>query len=65
MVFKCKLSNTDCAIKQLHKHDNKSTSMLAGLLEEFHDHVMVQLRHPNVLLTMPGGQPAGPKRLGI
>jgi len=49
-VFKAKLSTTDCAIKQLHKHDNKSTALLAGLLEEFD--VMMQLRHPNVLLTM-------------
>ena len=50
VVMKCKFRNTDCAIKQLHKESKRSTDMLVGLLDEFN--VMMQLRHPNVLLTM-------------
>jgi len=50
VVMKAKLRNTDCAIKQLHKGEKRSMDMLAGLLEEFD--VMMQLRHPNVVLTL-------------
>ena len=50
VVLKCKFRNTDCAIKQLHKEGSRAVEMLEGLLDEFD--VMMQLRHPNVLLTM-------------
>ena len=49
VVMKCNFRNTECAIKQLHKNE-RSVDILRGLIEEFH--VMMSLRHPNVVLTM-------------
>jgi len=47
VVMRCKFRETECALKQLHHH---SVFLLEGLLSEFD--TMMNLRHPNVLLTM-------------
>ena len=50
VVYKCTFQATKCAIKKLHAKDAKSEFLAKALMDEFH--VMSQLRHPNVLLTL-------------
>lgn len=61
--MQCKFRNTECAIKQLHKDSVKTSDMLNGLLDEFD--VMMQLRHPNMLLTMGIAVDAPSNTIGI
>ena len=50
VVYKCTFQATKCAIKKLHAKDESSEALAKALMDEFH--VMSQLRHPNVLLTL-------------
>ena len=50
VVYKCTFQATKCAIKKLHKKDERSDALAKALMAEFH--VMNALRHPNVLLTL-------------
>ena len=50
VVYKCTFQATKCAIKKLHAKDESSKVLAKALMDEFH--VMSQLRHPNVLLTL-------------
>jgi len=50
VVYKCTFQATKCAIKKLHAKDESSKALAKALMDEFH--VMSQLRHPNVLLTL-------------
>jgi len=50
VVYKCTFQATKCAIKKLHAKDESSEALAKSLMDEFH--VMSQLRHPNVLLTL-------------
>ena len=50
IVYKCTFQATKCAIKKLHAKDESSEALAKALMDEFH--VMSQLRHPNVLLTL-------------
>jgi serine/threonine protein kinase len=50
VVYKCTFQATKCAIKKLHKKDERSDALATALMAEFH--VMNALRHPNVLLTL-------------
>jgi len=49
-VWKAKFRQTTCAAKKLHAGEEKSRMLLQSLVTEFD--VMLNLRHPNVLLTM-------------
>ena len=49
-VWKATFRKTACAAKKLHGDENVSRMLLQNLITEFD--VMLNLRHPNVLLTM-------------
>ena len=63
VVYKCTFQATKCAIKKLHAKDAKSEFLAKALMDEFH--VMSQLRHPNVLLTLGIAEDAAEGTKGI
>ena len=63
IVYKCTFQATKCAIKKLHAKDESSEALAKALMDEFH--VMSQLRHPNVLLTLGIAEDAAEGTKGI